>query len=191
MRMASVAAATLLLLASSGWTQTPAATPVQAERVEEADGSVTLVHEVEVEAPVDEVWSAISTRDGWMRWAVPVAWLDPDDPEVLESSYDPQAPYGAPQNIRQRFLIRVPNRLLAFQTIKAPAGFADAERFAGVRTVFELTPLGTSRTRVRLSGVGYPGDAAGRRLLEFFDQGNAATLSQLRTVLEAPTAWED
>ncbi|MFC5370989.1 SRPBCC domain-containing protein [Brevundimonas faecalis] len=191
MRTAFVAAAAVMLFAAPVQSQEPAVSPVRAERVEEADGSVTLAHEVEVGAPVAEVWTAISTCEGWMRWAVPIAWLDPDDPDVFESSYDPQAAYGAPQNIRQRFLIRVPNRLLAFQTIQAPAGFADAERFAGVRTVFELAPLGASRTRVRLTGAGYPGDAAGQRLLAFFDQGNAATLNSLKTALEAPTARED
>ena len=183
--------AAVLALASPSWAQTPAPVPVRAERITEADGSLTLAHEVEVAAPVGTVWTAISTREGWMRWGVPAAWVDPKNPDILETSYDPKAAYGARQNIRQRFLVRIPNRLLAFQTIKAPAGFADAERFTGIRTVFELTPLGETRTRVRLTGVGYLGDEAGRRLLAFFDQGNAATLERLRATLEAPKEREN
>lgn len=190
MRTAWVVAATLVL-ASPTSAQTPSATPVQAARVLETDGSVTLVHELEVKAATSQVWEAISTREGWTRWAVPVAWWDPEDPDVLETSYDAQAAYGAPQNIRQRFLVRVPNRLLAFQTIKAPAGFADAQTFAGIRTVFELTPLGEDRARINLTGTGYPGDEAGRRLLDFFDKGNAMTLEALRAALESSTASED
>lgn len=191
MRTAWIVAA-LLSMASPSWAQTgahaSAQTLVQASRVEEADGTLTLVHEVEIAAPVASAWTAISTREGWTRWGVPVAWWDPQDPDVLETSYDPKAQPGAPQNIRQRFLVRVPNRLLAFQTIKAPAGFADAQHFAAMRTVFELTPMSAERTRVRLTGVGYPRNDAGRRLLSFFEQGNATTLQSLKTALETPAA---
>lgn len=173
--------AAMLVLASPAAAQAP----VRADRIDEADGTITLVHELEIAAPVDAVWRAISTAEGWVGWAVPVAWQDPDDADILETSYDVGAQPGAAQNIRQRFLLRVPNRLLAFQTIKAPAGFADAEQFAGVRTVFELSPAGPDRTRVRLTGTGYPRNEAGLRLLTFFDRGNAATLESLRNALEA------
>lgn len=180
MKAAWIIVAVLALASPAG-----AQAPVWADRIEEADGSITLVHELEIAAPVDAVWHAISTRDGWLRWAVPVAWQDPDDADVLETSYDVDAQPGASQNIRQRFLVRIPNRLIVFQTIKAPAGFADAEQFGRVRTVFELSPAGPDRTRVRLTGAGYPRSEAGLRLLTFFDQGNTATLESLQKALEA------
>lgn len=179
--------AAVLVLASPAAAQAP----VRADRIEETDGTITLVHELEIAAPVDEVWRAISTPEGWLRWAVSAAWRDPDDADILETSYDAGAQPGAPQNIRQRFLVRIPNRLLAFQTIKAPAGFVDAEQFGGVRTVFELSPVGPDRTRVRLTGAGYPSSGAGLRLLAFFDRGNATTLESLRNALEASASERD
>ena len=78
----------------------------------EADGTVTLVHEIVVPAPVESVWNAVSTAQGWKSWAVPVAWIDPEDADVIETSYDPAAARGSPQTIRQRFLARIPGRML-------------------------------------------------------------------------------
>jgi len=156
-----------------------ASTPVYPHRTIEADGTYTLLHEARVEATVAEVWTAISTVDGWRTWAVPVAWTDPVDPDVIETAYDPAAQPGQPQTIRQRILVRVPSRLLAFRTIKAPAGFTDFDQFSRTAAVFELIAEGPRLTRVRLTGVGYPNTEAGRRLLDFFEHSNALTLERL------------
>lgn len=165
-----------------------AAQPAGAAVVREADGTHTLTHEIEVDAPPGEVWRAIASAEGWKSWAVPVAWTDPADPEVIETSYDPAAKPGAPATIRQRILARVPNRALAFRTIKAPAAFPDFDTFAKVTSLFELAPLPGERTRVRLTGAGYADTDAGRRLLAFFDRGNAASLEMLRKRFARPAA---
>ena len=168
----------------------PALAEVRFERIAESDGTHTLVHELVVEAPPAEIWTAISTPEGWMSWAVPIAWADSQDRDVIETSYDPNAQPGQPQTIRQRFLARIPGRLLAFKTIKAPAGFADFEQFAHMVSVFELEPAGAGRTRVRLTGVGYPDSEAGRRLIGFFERGNALSLERLaRRFSEGPLDW--
>jgi len=158
----------------------------------EADGTHTLVHEVTVEAPSAQVWQAISTAAGWKSWAVPAAWMVPADPEVMETSYDPAAAPGSAGTIRQRFVARVPGRILAFRTIKAPAGFPDFDSYARVTSLFELVPLGPRRTLVRLTGAGYPDSDAGRRLLGLFDRGNAATLDMLRQrFATGPIDWKE
>jgi uncharacterized protein YndB with AHSA1/START domain len=181
----------LLLIAFALFAAPALAEPaMQSKRVAESDDTLTLVHELIVEAPAAEVWQAISTAGGWESWAVPVAWSDPNDPDIIETSYDPAARPGQPQTIRQRVLARIPGRMLALRTIKAPAGFADFEQFADMLSVFELEAVGPDRTRVRLTGVGYPDNAAGRRLLEFFEQGNSATLDMLRRrFTEGPVDW--
>lgn len=175
----------LLLLAAQ-----PAAAQheTRSARVEEADGTLTLVQELVIAAPMDRVWHAISTVEGWKSWAVPAGWRDADDPDVIETSYDPQARPGAPQNIRQRFLARIPGRMLAFKTIKAPAGFAELDAFLHMHSVFELADARDGRTHVRLTGVGYPRTASGTKLLGFFEQANATTLDKLRASLEPPSA---
>lgn len=160
--------------------------------VVEADGTRTLVHEVIVEAPPAEVWRAISTAEGWTSWAVPVARAVDGDPALLETSYDPAAAPGGPATIRQLFVARIPGRMLAFRTVKAPAGFPDFDVYSKVVSVFELIPQGEGRMLVRLSGVGYPDSEAGRRLLAFFERGNAASLDLLRArFAEGPVDWAE
>ena len=180
-------AAMLILLAPA-----PAASQssVLVARHMEADGTHTLVHEVVVEAPAKEVWAAISTAEGWKTWAVPVAWVPPGQADILETSYNPAAKAGDAETIQQRFLVRIPGRLLAFRTVKAPAKFPHWDAYQRVSSVFELEPVGTARTKVRLTGVGYPDTPAGKQLVSFFERGNSASLEWLRTrFIEGPADW--
>lgn len=141
----------------------------------EADGTRSLTVEALVAAPPAAVWQEVSTAEGWMRWAVPKAWLSGD---VLETAYDPAAQPGAANNIQQRFLERVPGRSLVFRTIKTPAGFPHAEAFREVINFLLLLPE-AGGTRVRLTSKGYPSGAVGDELLGFFKTGNQQTIDHL------------
>jgi uncharacterized protein YndB with AHSA1/START domain len=159
-----------------------------ARMIVEADGTRTLVHETIVDAPAAKVWQAISTAEGWRGWAAPVARFVGED--LLETSYDPGAPVGGPQMIRQQIVARIPGRMLVFRTVKAPAGFPDFETFAKVVNVIELVPQGEGRTLVRLTGTNYPDDEAGRRLFAFFQRGNGLTLAKLQALFAPNPAPE-
>lgn len=164
--------------------------PVSVTKRMEADGTHTLVHEVIVDAPARQVWAAISTADGWKTWAVPVAWMPPGQADVLETSYNPAAKQGDRETIQHRFLVRIPGRLLAFRTIKAPPKFPNWDTYQLVSSVFELEPMGSGKTRVRLTGVGYPDNPAGKQLVSFFERGNSASLEWLRArFIEGPADW--
>lgn len=169
---------------------TPALSGPVTEQVRaEADGSSTLAHQVTIAAPPKDVWTAISTADGWKSWAVPVAWASATEADTIETSYDPAAKPGDTGNIKNQFLARVPGRLLVFRTIKAPAGFPHFEAFKRVNQVFELAPAGNV-TRVTLTGVGYADDKAGKALLRFFRVGNRTSLEMLRDRFEkGPVDW--
>lgn len=175
--MRLLAAAALVLAAPAS-----AQDPVAVSTVREADGSTTMTHEAVVEAAMSEVWTAISTPEGWMGWAVPLARWSAEEPDVLETSYDPAAEPGSPATIRQRFLARIPGRLLVFRTIKAPEGFPHADAYYQVTSVFELEAAGEG-TRIRLTSTGYPDSEAGSELVAFFSRGNAETLAALRQYL--------
>ncbi len=166
--------ATMLLLAAPA----AAADTVSVARHPGTDGSHILVHETIVPAPAAEVWKAISTAEGWKSWAVPAAWTPA--PDLIETSYAAAAVPGDATTIRQQVVLRLPARLMVFRTVKAPEGFPDFDTFAKVTSVFELEPLGASQTRVRLTGTGYADTEAGRRLLGFFERGNAESLEALR-----------
>jgi uncharacterized protein YndB with AHSA1/START domain len=155
-----------------------AAPSFAATRARAPDGTHLLSHEIVVDAPPAEVWAAISTVEGWKGWAVPVAWSAA--PDLIETSYSPTAKPGDPSTIRQQILLRLPERLLVFRTVKAPAGFRDFETYAKVVSAFELEPAGEGRTRVRLTGTGYADTEAGLRLLGFFERGNQSSLDALK-----------
>ena len=161
---------------------------ITVSKLRHPDGSHALVHETVVNAPIADVWAAISTTEGWKSWAVPVAWTP--EPNLIETSYSPDAKPGDKSTIRQRLLAQIPERLIVFSTVKAPEGFPNFDTFAKVVSVFELEPLGSRRTRVRLTGSGYADTDAGRQLLGFFEQGNKVSLEQLRTrFASGPIDW--
>jgi hypothetical protein len=171
----ALAAAAILAAAAPALAQEPVAVATQRE----ADGTTTMTHEALVDAVMPDVWAAISTAEGWMTWAVPIAWISADDPDLLETSYDRADTPGSASTIQQRFLARIPGRLLAFRTIKAPEGFPHWDDYRRVTSVFELETVG-ERTRVRLTSTGYPDTAGGHELITFFERGNAETLEALR-----------
>ena len=168
--------AAALLIAPPG---AASADEVKVTRQVEADRTTTMVHEVLVDASPAAVWTAISTADGWMTWAVPVAWISKADPDLIETSYDPASKPGGPDTIQQRFGERVAGRSLAFRTVKAPAGFPHWDEYQKVTSVFEIEPAG-QQTRVRLTSRLYPDSAGGRALVGFFEGGNAMALGNLR-----------
>lgn len=154
----------------------------------EADGSLTLVHEILVDAPPSQIWAAIATAGGWRGWAAPVARMI--DAETLETSYTAGAAPGDPTTIHQHFAAILPGRLLVFRTIRAPAGFPHFDTFRRVTHFFELAPEGEGATRVRLTGTGYADSAAGRQLSGFFRDGNRVSLERLRRrFAEGPLDW--
>lgn len=164
-----------------------AAQPVETRTTTEADGSRTLVHEVTVAAAPAEVWAAIATAEGWKSWAVPLAWAP--DADTIETSYAPGAQPGDASTIRQTIVARIPGRLLAFRTVKAPQGFPHFETYARIVSVFELTLEGAA-TRVRLTQTGYPANDPGEQLLGFFRSGNGQTLEMLRErFATGPVDW--
>lgn len=154
------------------------------------DGSYALTHEITVAAPIEKVWAAIATAQGWRGWAAPVARMV--EGGLMETSYDPAAPIGGPATIRQQVDAAVAPRVFAFRTVKAPAGFPHFDSYARVRSAFELEPLGPGTTRIRLTGSGYPDNDAGRQLLGFFRDGNRVSLERLKRSLEqAAIDWSE
>lgn len=162
--------------------------PITVSTSQALDGSLTLVHETVIDAPLAQVWEAIATAEGWRTWAVPVAWSAA--PDLIETSYTPTASPGDAATIRQRILASVPGRMIAFRTVKAPEGFPDFDVFSRTTGLFELEPVGERRTRLRFTGAGYPDTDAGRRLVGFFEQGNKVSLERLRARFAAgPIDW--
>ena len=136
------------------------------------------VHEVIVAAPPASVWAAVSTAEGWRGWAATRAWASAGEPQVIETTYDPRGAPWAAANIKSQVVLRMPDRPFAFRTIKAPAGFTDADVLTAITWLIELEPTADG-TRVRLTGSGYPRSPAGDRILAFFMSHNPVALRAL------------
>ena len=184
--MLRLALAVLLLLA-------PAAAPAQEVTVterREADGTLTLSHEIVVPAARDAVYAAVSTPEGWRTWATPVSWVPADDPDAVEGSYNPRAQPGGTDLIRQHFLARLPGRLLVFRTVRAPQGFPHFDVYQRVTIFIELESVDAGHTSVRLTGTGYADNEAGRLLFGFFRDGNRISLQHLyQRFVSGPLDW--
>ena len=187
MKIAALSSLAAALVAAA---PAPPASPVAVTSGTAPSGTRSLVQEVIVDAPPAAVWEAIATPEGWRSWAVPVAWTPPGEPDVIETSYDPAARAGEAGTIRQRILAAAPNHVLAFRTVKAPAGFPHWEAYRAVTSLFVLDPVGSRQTRVRLIGTGYPASPAGDAARGFFERGNAVSLEWLRLrFVEGPADW--
>lgn len=156
----------------------PASTIETATKTE-ADGTAMTVHSTVIAAPITDVWTAISTPEGWRSWAAPLARWAEGESDVIETSYNPDELAGGPGAIWQQFVARIPGRLLVFRTIKVPDDFPHGDDYKQVTSFIELQPEG-SGTRLTLTATGYPDSEGGRALVAFFAKGNAVALEALR-----------
>jgi hypothetical protein len=104
----------------------------------------------------------------------------------LEASYDPAGKIGDPDNIKQRIITFIPQRLIVFQNVQAPRELTNADRFQRTVIVLQYDPLGPDRTRVTLSCTGWATDPASAQVYAFFRKDNAEALEKMKRVYEAP-----
>jgi uncharacterized protein YndB with AHSA1/START domain len=157
----------------------------------EASGDRAMQLSIEVPASAHEVFQAFTTSEGFSSWAVPVAHVDFRIGGYIEASYDPAAKPGDPNNIRNRILAYVPDRVLVIKNEQAPKGFADPELFQRTSTVIEFAALSPTSTRVTLTNAGYGKGEGFDTLYQHFEWGNAYTLAELRSRFEkGPVDWQ-
>jgi len=157
-----------------------------------SDGTRVLRHDVVVPASTAEVYVALTTAEGWRTWAVPFAVMTPafGAGAILETSYNANAKPGEATNIKNKVLAYIPERMFAFQSVQAPAGFKHADLLAHIFTVAELERVSAKRTRIRLSMLGYGDGQAFDELYGVFARGNAWTMSKLAERFEkGPIDW--
>ena len=139
-----------------------------------------------VRASAATLWTALSTADGWKRWAVKQAWVDFRLGGMIETNYDAAAVQGARANIRNRIEAYSPGQLLSIRNVQAPPDFEHAEEFSQVVTTIVLTPRSPEETEVTLTAVGFGPGPAFDALYARFIMGDSWTLQNLKRVMEAP-----
>lgn len=144
-----------------------------------------------VAAPVADVWNAFATDEGFKRWAVPVAKVTLANNGMMESSYSTTAKIGDPNNIRNKIVAYLPERLLVLQNTNVPKGAPfDPVLIAMLRTIITLDPVDATHTRVTEAQVGYGEGEGYDSMYQHFLAGNAYALESLaKSFVDGPVDW--
>ena len=70
--------------------------------------------------------------------------------------------------------------MLSIQVTNPPEKFPFKDAVKNMWTVIYFEDAGSSRSRLRIVGLGFGDDEESRKLREFFDKGNAYTLKKLQ-----------
>jgi uncharacterized protein YndB with AHSA1/START domain len=157
-----------------------------------ADGTRTLQQSIVVAAPAAQVWTALTTSEGWRGWAAPVAAVDFRLGGIIETSYNPTATPGSPGNIRNEIVAYAPPRMFAIRNVQAPPRTSfDVPTFQSLHTVVFVDPVSETSTRVSFTQPGYRPGEPFDTVYKHFAAGNAWTLEQLKNRFEhGPVDWK-
>lgn len=139
-----------------------------------------LRHSAIIDAPVEEVWKAFTTKEGMESWMVAHAEIDLRVGGRMRTHYSPDGVIGDENTIENIILSYEPNRMLSIKVGKPPANFPFKAAVKHMWTVVHFEPVDGDRTRVTVCGMGYGDDEDSRKLRAFFDKGNDWTVKQLQ-----------
>jgi uncharacterized protein YndB with AHSA1/START domain len=146
----------------------------------DAAGQKALQLSMDIPAAPRAVFEAFATAEGSKSWAVAVARIDLRTGGEIESSYDPKASIGNPNNIKNQIVTFIPDHLLVIRNVQAPKGFAGQGEFQKTVTVVEFDSIADGGTRVRITNTGYGAAPEAQTVYGHFEWGNAYTLAELK-----------
>jgi uncharacterized protein YndB with AHSA1/START domain len=138
-----------------------------------------------IAAPVEAVWAALATKEGQESWNVAHAEIDLKVGGKMLTHYDAKGRIGDPNTIENIILSFEPNRMLSIKVGNAPEKFPFKNAIKNVWHVLHFEDAGSSRTRLRIVGLGYGDDEESKKLRAFFEYGNAYTLKKLQEKFSA------
>lgn len=139
-----------------------------------------LVHEGTVEASVEDVWKAFTTKEGIESWMVPHAEIDLRVGGLMRTHYNKDGKIGDPGTIENMIISYDPKRMLSIRIAKAPDGFPFPNAAKGMWTVIYFDAVGPAQTRVTVRGLGFTRDEESQKMRAFFERGNGYTVEQLK-----------
>jgi len=133
-----------------------------------------------VDAPIEAVWNAFTTKEGIESWMVPHAEIDLRVGGKMRTTYDPNGVIGDDSTIENTILSFDPPHMLSIKATKPPADFPMKEAIKNMWSVIYLDSVDSKRTRITVVGMGYGDDEASQTLRKHFDAGNAWTINKLQ-----------
>jgi len=135
-----------------------------------------LVHEGIVSAPLDQAWTAFTTREGLESWMAAHAEIELKLGGKMKTQYDPKGKTNDASAIENTILSYEPLRMLSFKVTKAPQGFPFPNAIKNTWTVVYFDSQSEKATRVRVVSMGFGNDDESKKMREFFNRGNAYTV---------------
>lgn len=172
-------AAAAALLAAAPLASTPASA---AERA--------IDKQVVVEADVDRVWTAWTTREGITSFFAPDAQVEARSGGAFHVYFNPYAPPGSKGADDMRFLALQPKKMLSFDW-NAPPHLPEAR---GQRTVVivRFEPVNDRQTRVSLHHVGWGDGGDWDKAYAYFDRAWGGVLGNLKKRFDSgPIDWTE
>lgn len=144
------------------------------------------VIETEVDAAIDEVWSAFTTTAGLKRWCAPLVEIDFKVGGKMRANYDSEGVLGDVNTIENTILSFDPRRMLSLKATKAPAGFPFPNAIKEVWTVLYFEETAPGKTRITLVGLGYTDTEESRKMRGFFEVANQYEFNKLKESFRQP-----
>ena len=155
-------------------------------RVEKtAAGERILIEEITLNAPLDRVWNAYTTAEGWIGWAAPKAKVDLQVGGTIQTQYNPEAEIGDAGTNTLHIVSYVPKTLLILRADLAP-NWPDVmkEDADNLSNVILFDAISDDITRIRSYGIGYRDRPEYDELLSFFSSANRGLYEKLKRFVE-------
>ena len=141
------------------------------------------VFEIEIDASIDEVWSAFTTTDGIKSWVAPLAEIDFKVGGKWRANYNAEGNLGDSTTIENTILAYDPKRMISLKATTFPEGFAFVEAAQNTWSVFYFSSVSELRTKITVVGLGYTDSEQSQKMRAFFKEANEYSLKELEKAL--------
>lgn len=154
-------------------------------------GDRVLRGEIVVDAPLAAVWHAWTTTEGATTFFAPEARIEPRVDGAYELYFKPDAPAGLRGSEGMRILSFEPEKRLSYSWNAPP----EIPEIRGQRTlvIVDLESVAPSRTRVRITHLGWGTGEAWDRAYAYFDRawGKIVLPRLVARFASGPIDWSD
>jgi uncharacterized protein YndB with AHSA1/START domain len=155
-------------------------------------GERVLRHEIDIPAPLADVWTTMTTSEGIRSFIAPVTLLELKSGGCFCTNYTPGTKIGDPGTINNRVLSYIPRQMLSAKInlvdIFPPKPRAENTLFL----VMEFSERDPHTTHVKASLLGFGEGDEWNKVYRFFDTGNAYTFGQLyKRFVVGPKKWPE
>ncbi|MFD2561189.1 SRPBCC domain-containing protein [Aquimarina rubra] len=144
-----------------------------------------LIQEFMVNVPLDSVWNAYTTKNGWESWAVAIAEVDFKINGTIRTNYNKNGKIGDSTTINLKVVNYIPKKLITLQaelTNNFPDFMKKDEK--DLYNIICFESLASKKTKVISYGIGYKNNPKYLSLMKFFISGNEMSYQQLIAYLE-------